>query len=34
MHFTLQVGNRHHLANILRSLRRVPEVLRIARVKG
>ncbi|MCC7081640.1 MAG: bifunctional (p)ppGpp synthetase/guanosine-3',5'-bis(diphosphate) 3'-pyrophosphohydrolase [Burkholderiales bacterium] len=34
MHFTLQVGNRHHLASILRSLRRVPEVLRIARVKG
>ena len=34
MHFTLQVGNRHHLANILRNLRRVPEVLRIARVKG
>jgi GTP pyrophosphokinase len=34
MHFTLQVGNRHHLATILRSLRRVPEVLRIARVKG
>ncbi|MPZ45196.1 MAG: RelA/SpoT family protein [Betaproteobacteria bacterium] len=34
MHFTLQVGNRHHLARILRSLRRVPEVLRIARVKG
>ena len=34
MHFTLQVGNRHHLANILRNLRRVTEVLRIARVKG
>jgi GTP pyrophosphokinase len=34
MHFTLQVGNRHHLANILRNLRRVSEVLRIARVKG
>jgi GTP pyrophosphokinase len=34
MHFTLQVTNRHHLANILRSLRRVQEVLRIARVKG
>ncbi|RPI46850.1 MAG: bifunctional (p)ppGpp synthetase/guanosine-3',5'-bis(diphosphate) 3'-pyrophosphohydrolase [Betaproteobacteria bacterium] len=34
MHFTLQVKNRHHLASILRSLRRVPEVMRIARVKG
>jgi len=34
MHFTLQVKNRHHLASILRSLRRVPEVVRIARVKG
>jgi GTP pyrophosphokinase len=34
MHFTLQVRNRHHLATILRGLRRVPEVMRIARVKG
>jgi GTP pyrophosphokinase len=34
MHFTVQVHNRQHLASILRSLRRVPEVMRIARVKG
>ncbi len=34
MHFTLQVKNRRHLAYILRSLRRVPEVVRISRVKG
>jgi len=34
MHFTLQVMNRRHLAAILRSLRRVQEVMRIARVKG
>lgn len=34
MHFTVQVHNRSHLASILRGLRRVPEVVRIARVKG
>jgi GTP diphosphokinase / guanosine-3',5'-bis(diphosphate) 3'-diphosphatase len=34
MHFTLEVKNRQHLATILRSLRRVQEVMRIARVKG
>jgi GTP pyrophosphokinase len=34
MHFTLEVKNRQHLATILRSLRRVQEVARIARVKG
>jgi GTP pyrophosphokinase len=34
MHFTLAVKNRLHLASILRGLRRVPEVIRIARVKG
>jgi RelA/SpoT family (p)ppGpp synthetase len=33
MHFTLQVGNRLHLARVLRSLRRIPDVVRIARVK-
>jgi RelA/SpoT family (p)ppGpp synthetase len=33
MHFTLQVANRMHLARVLRSLRRVGEVVRIARVK-
>jgi guanosine-3',5'-bis(diphosphate) 3'-pyrophosphohydrolase len=34
MHFTLQVSNRLHLARIMRSLRRIPEVVRINRVKG
>jgi guanosine-3',5'-bis(diphosphate) 3'-pyrophosphohydrolase len=34
MHFTLDVRNRHHLAMVLRGLRRVPEVMRIARIKG
>jgi len=34
MHFTLQVNHRQHLARILRSLRRVPEVVRLARTKG
>jgi GTP pyrophosphokinase len=34
MQFTVQVHNRRHLAAILRSLRRVQEVVRIARVKG
>jgi GTP pyrophosphokinase len=33
MHFTLQVANRMHLARVLRSLRRIPDVARIARVK-
>jgi RelA/SpoT family (p)ppGpp synthetase len=33
MHFTLQVGNRQHLAKVLRALRRIQEVVRIARVK-
>jgi RelA/SpoT family (p)ppGpp synthetase len=33
MHFTLQVANRMHLAKVLRALRRVREVVRIARVK-
>ena len=32
--FTLQVSNRMHLARLMRSLRRIPEVVRIARVKG
>ena len=32
MNFTLQVSNRLHLAQIMRTLRRVPEVIRIARV--
>ena len=34
MHFTLQVANRMHLAKVLRSLRRVREVVRIARPRG
>jgi len=34
MYFTLQVSNRLHLAGIMRSLRRIPEVVRISRVKG
>jgi GTP diphosphokinase / guanosine-3',5'-bis(diphosphate) 3'-diphosphatase len=33
MNFTLQVANRQHLAKVLRSLRRIQEVVRIARVK-
>jgi len=33
MHFTLQVANRMHLAKVLRTLRRVRDVVRIARVK-
>jgi guanosine-3',5'-bis(diphosphate) 3'-pyrophosphohydrolase len=33
MHFTLQVTNRPHLARVMRSLRRIQEVVRIARVK-
>jgi GTP pyrophosphokinase len=31
LHFTLQVNNRLHLANIIRNLRNIPEVLRIIR---
>jgi GTP pyrophosphokinase len=34
MHFTLQVKNRLHLASVMRSLRRIPEVVRITRPKG
>ena len=34
IHFTLQVHNRLHLAQIMRTLRRVPEVIRIWRLKG
>ncbi|MBY0576707.1 MAG: bifunctional (p)ppGpp synthetase/guanosine-3',5'-bis(diphosphate) 3'-pyrophosphohydrolase [Gallionellaceae bacterium] len=34
LHFTLEVNNRLHLANILRGLRKIPEVLRIVRVKS
>jgi GTP pyrophosphokinase len=34
LYFTLQVGNRQHLAKIMRSLRAIPEVVRITRVKS
>jgi GTP pyrophosphokinase len=34
IHFTLQVNNRLHLAQIMRGLRRHPEVIRINRLKG
>ena len=33
MHFTIQVQNRLHLARVMKSLRRIPEVVRIARIK-
>jgi GTP pyrophosphokinase len=33
MHFVVEVANRRHLARVLRSLRRVPDVKRIVRVK-
>jgi GTP pyrophosphokinase len=34
VHFTLQVHDRLHLAQVMRALRRIPEVVRITRVKG
>jgi guanosine-3',5'-bis(diphosphate) 3'-pyrophosphohydrolase len=34
MTFMLQVRNRHHLAQVMRNLRRTPEVAKISRVKG
>jgi GTP diphosphokinase / guanosine-3',5'-bis(diphosphate) 3'-diphosphatase len=34
MFFTIQVSNRLHLAAIMRSLRRIPEAVRISRVQG
>ena len=34
MNFTLQVENRVHLASVMRSLRKIQEVVRITRVKG
>ena len=33
MHFTIQVQNRLHLARVMKSLRRIPEVVRIARIR-
>jgi GTP pyrophosphokinase len=34
LYFTLQVHNRLHLANVMRNLRRISEVVRITRVKS
>lgn len=34
LYFTLQVNNRPHLANVMRNLRKIPEVIRITRVKN
>ena len=34
LYFTLQVSNRQHLAKVMRSLRGIPEVVRITRVKS
>jgi GTP pyrophosphokinase len=34
MFFSVQVRDRRHLANVMRALRRIPEVVRITRVKG
>jgi (p)ppGpp synthase/HD superfamily hydrolase len=33
IYFTLQVANRIHLARIIKSLRRIPEIVRITRLK-
>lgn len=34
MHFTVQVENRAHLAELMRRIRKIPDVVRINRVKG
>jgi guanosine-3',5'-bis(diphosphate) 3'-pyrophosphohydrolase len=34
LYFTLMVGDRLHLARLIRAVRRIPEVLRIGRVRG
>ena len=34
LYFTLEVSHRVHLANVMRSLRKIPEVVRIIRVKS
>ena len=34
MQFTLQVANRVHLAQIMRALRRIPQVIRLTRIKN
>ena len=33
MHFTIQVHNRLHLARVMKGIRRIPEVVRLARIK-
>jgi GTP pyrophosphokinase len=33
MHFVLEVANRQHLARVMRSLRRLPDVKKLSRVK-
>jgi GTP pyrophosphokinase len=34
INFTVQVHNRVHLAELIRNLRKIPEVVRINRLKG
>jgi guanosine-3',5'-bis(diphosphate) 3'-pyrophosphohydrolase len=34
MRFILQINNRHHLAQVMRSLRRLKEVAKISRTRG
>ena len=34
LYFTLQVNHRIHLANVMRNLRLIPEVIRITRIKN
>jgi GTP pyrophosphokinase len=34
LYFTVQVKNRVHLAELMRSLRKIPDVVRINRTKG
>jgi guanosine-3',5'-bis(diphosphate) 3'-pyrophosphohydrolase len=34
LHFTLQVTSRQHLARVMRNVRRIPEVIRISRLRG
>jgi (p)ppGpp synthase/HD superfamily hydrolase len=33
MHFVLEVANRQHLARVMRALRRLPDVKKIARTR-
>ncbi len=34
LHLTIQVDSRNHLAQVIRSMRQVPQVQKIVRVKG